>query len=309
MAENIQVPRATLQDIQDHLEVVGVTITALKKLEPSLVFFHDNLEFFKMLVPTLNGRLSMLENAVTVGLPAQISQQVFPEKKELAQQISSTTLTIVRDELNSLRQTIDEFRRDATANWVTKSDLEIVKLGSTNSTSTTVSSKTKVPAPTAFTGKREDWKTFSSHLSLYFTGNINQYPSDTDKILFAISRLGSGSAFKYMEQLEAGGRAKRYEGQRPELHAPACPKWSATTRHKAPGEAQASSRELRVIKAIKALREAPLICEGGARACPLGLWRRVRQQIGSAKRELERYARPQPGNLGQSCAKRHCTIL
>ncbi|KAK3812665.1 MAG: hypothetical protein J3R72DRAFT_498620 [Linnemannia gamsii] len=103
------------------------------------------------------------------------------------------------------------------------------------------------------------------------------------------------------------------EGQRPELHAPACPKRSATTRHEAPGdcegEAQASSRELPLIKAVKALREAPPYYEGGARVRPLGPWRRVRQQVGSAKRELERYARPQPENLGQSCAKRHCAIL
>ncbi|KAG0282881.1 hypothetical protein BGZ98_006564, partial [Dissophora globulifera] len=53
--------------------------------------------------------------------------------------------------------------------------------------------------PEAFTGKREDWKTFSNHLALYFKAHESLYTSSMDKILFAISRLGSGPAFKYMQ--------------------------------------------------------------------------------------------------------------
>jgi len=165
-----------------------------------LIFLSENLEVFKILASTLNGRLSMLEQAVMVGIPAQISHQVSEDKTNLLEQIKTSTLSSVRDELQAIRQTVDDFRRDATANWATKSDLEIVKLGSSGSTNTVANSKSKVPAPAVFSGKREDWKSFSSHLSLFFTANTSQYPSDSDKILFAISRLGSGSAFKFMEQ-------------------------------------------------------------------------------------------------------------
>jgi hypothetical protein len=196
----IEVPQVTIQQVYDRLGIVGDTVNALKKLEPSLLFLNENLEFFKILASTLNGRLSMLEQAVTVGIPAQISHQVSQDKTNLLEQIKTSTLSSVRDELQTIRQTVDDFRRDATANWATKSDLEIVKLGSIGSTNAVTNSKSKVPAPTVFSGKREDWKSFSSHLSLFFTANTSQYPSDTDKILFAISRLGSGSAFKFMEQ-------------------------------------------------------------------------------------------------------------
>lgn len=200
MSGTIEVPRAALQEVQDRLSLVGESITNLKKLEPTLIFLHENLEFFKILVPTLNSRLAMLEQAVTVGLPAQLSQQTLPDKAEIINQISTTTLSTVRHELHTLRQTMDDFRRDATATWATKSDIEAIKIESIGASSTSISNKSKVPAPSAFSGKREDWKTFSSHLSLYFTANTYQYPSDTDKILFAISRLGNGSAFKFMEQ-------------------------------------------------------------------------------------------------------------
>ncbi|KAK3807191.1 MAG: hypothetical protein J3R72DRAFT_499487 [Linnemannia gamsii] len=83
------------------------------------------------------------------------------------------------------------------------------------------------------------------------------------------TRLNPTMGPQFGKSREAGGRAKRYEGQRPDLHAPACPQAERHYQARGPmlvlceadceGEAQASSRELRVIKAIKALREAPLI--------------------------------------------------
>ena len=59
--------------------------------------------------------------------------------------------------------------------------------------------KSKHPIPEAYSGKREDWKTFSNHLTLYFEANKSQYRSQTEKIVFVISRLGNGPAFKYMQ--------------------------------------------------------------------------------------------------------------
>lgn len=196
----VEVAQETLQKVYERLDHILEIVDTFKKLESSMIFLNENLEFFKILASTLNGRLSMLEQAVTVGIPAQISHQASQDKTNLLEQIKTNTLSSVRDELQAIRQTMDDFRRDATANWATKTDLEIVKLGSSGSTNTVANSKSKVPAPIAFSGKREDWKSFSSHLSLFFTANTSQYPSDNDKILFAISRLGNGSAFKFMEQ-------------------------------------------------------------------------------------------------------------
>ena len=126
----------------------------------------------------------MIESAVTIGLPAQIALQASMDKTEVVKEAALAVQNAQRPDLDELRLLIEELRLDAR----------------TTSSSHGSSSKPKVPSPSEFTGKRENWKTFTSHLSLFFTANATQYPSDTEKILFAISRLGDGSAFKYMEQ-------------------------------------------------------------------------------------------------------------
>jgi uncharacterized coiled-coil protein SlyX len=59
---------------------------------------------------------------------------------------------------------------------------------------TTVVPKPRIALPDVFSGKREDWKSFQSRLDLFFVAHDTAYPSDTDKILFAISRLGTDTA-------------------------------------------------------------------------------------------------------------------
>jgi hypothetical protein len=61
-------------------------------------------------------------------------------------------------------------------------------------------SKPKIDSPEKFSGKREDWKSFQSQLELFFLAQGSQYPTDTAKIMFAISRLGDTAAYKYMEK-------------------------------------------------------------------------------------------------------------
>ncbi|KAF9969622.1 hypothetical protein BGZ75_002724, partial [Mortierella antarctica] len=51
--------------------------------------------------------------------------------------------------------------------------------------------KPKIDSPEKFSGKREDWKSFQSQLELFFLAQGSQYPTDTAKIMFAISRLGA----------------------------------------------------------------------------------------------------------------------
>ncbi|KAI1285620.1 hypothetical protein EDD11_000819, partial [Mortierella claussenii] len=50
--------------------------------------------------------------------------------------------------------------------WPTKSDIEGYKLAAEGASSAT-GTKPKVPTPNAFSGKREDWKTFVSRLTLF----------------------------------------------------------------------------------------------------------------------------------------------
>jgi hypothetical protein len=54
--------------------------------------------------------------------------------------------------------------------------------------------KPRSALPDAFSGKREDWKSFQSRLDLFFLTHDSAYPTDSDKILFAISRLGTDTA-------------------------------------------------------------------------------------------------------------------
>ncbi|KAG0041114.1 hypothetical protein BGZ83_002330 [Gryganskiella cystojenkinii] len=49
-----------------------------------------------------------------------------------------------------------------------------------------------------FSGKKEDWKVFASHINLYLLSNEEAYPLDSDKIKFTVQLLGNGPAFKHM---------------------------------------------------------------------------------------------------------------
>lgn len=182
--------------LDSRLSAIETDLASLKNIEPSLAFFNSNLEFFKGLVLSLGPRLTMLEVSVTSGLPAMITQQATLDRTAVVQEASMLTDAALRPEIESIRKAVDSFRRDATKLWATKSDLDAKLSVSTPALST----KPKVPTPAVFSGKREDWKTFVSHLSIFFTANAGLYSAASDKILFAISRLGEGSAFKYMEQ-------------------------------------------------------------------------------------------------------------
>lgn len=177
------------------LESLEQKLENLKGIEPALKFLHDNLDYFKALVSGLDSKIALLENAVLTGLPAQIAQQGNFDKTEIVREVASLTKEALRPDIEGLRRTLDDFRRDATAIYATKNDLL-----SRNPASDIVTHKGKMALPDAFSGKRDDWKVFSSHLTLYLTANAAAYPTDSDKILFAVSRLGDGSAFKYMMQ-------------------------------------------------------------------------------------------------------------
>jgi hypothetical protein len=189
----------TLNALDGRITNLEDDISRLKSIETSLSFFHLNLEFFKGIANRLDPRLVYIENNINTVIPDNIARQAETTKYETINAATRQVQDTLRGELDTLRHSIDGFRHDAKALWATKAEVEQAKLTQALQPHAN-SSKPKVPSPTAFSGKRDDWKTFSSHLTLFFTVNESQYPTDTDKILFAISRLGEGSAFKYMEQ-------------------------------------------------------------------------------------------------------------
>jgi hypothetical protein len=170
----------------------------LTTLEPSLEFLHTNLEFFRNLCNNLETRLRALEVMTLESAPARLKSleaavSVF-DRSSLVTEVTAMTYNSLREDISSIQKTMDDFRRDATALYATKSDLEGSRPTSTSSPST----KGKMALPEVFSGKREDWKVFASHLTLYLSAHKDSYPLDSDKITFAVSRLGNGSAFKYM---------------------------------------------------------------------------------------------------------------
>lgn len=194
-------PETRLTDLESRVAQMNTLVSVLQQIEPSLIFLHNNLEFFKDMVANLKNKIATLEDQAHEKLPAQIAQHTALNKSEVVQQAAAAVKEALNPDIEQMRQSIDTFRRDVTtANLATKADVENLRMTSGTSSTHGYSSKPRVPPPSEFTGKRENWKTFSSHLSLFFTANAAQYPSDTEKILFAISRLGDGSAFKYMEQ-------------------------------------------------------------------------------------------------------------
>ncbi|KAI7823068.1 hypothetical protein BC939DRAFT_452722 [Gamsiella multidivaricata] len=134
-------------------------IKSLTTIEPSLLFLHNHFEFFRNLVNGLDPRLAMIENAVTVGIPAQIHKQTEMDKTEVITQASNLIHVAIRADLDEIRRSVDTFRRDAAANWATKGDVETAKLSASTAVPQASSSKPKVPPPTAFSGKREECAT------------------------------------------------------------------------------------------------------------------------------------------------------
>lgn len=186
----------------ERLAAVETAVSALRILEPTLQFFHSNVDFFKNLAENLDKRLTMLENAVLNGVPDQIIASNARLQDKILQNVEITAQASIKPDLKSIRNTVDEFRRSATALYVTKSDLSAALEPLSHGVSMSakpVATRKKIPTPEAFSGKREDWKSFSNHLSLYFTASGTDYSTDSDKIVFAVSRLGDTSAFRYME--------------------------------------------------------------------------------------------------------------
>jgi hypothetical protein len=167
----------TDQNVMDFMTATNTRLDSLEQslqgIEPSLKFLHENLSFFQSLVSSLHPRISSLENAaskipllensVLTGLPALIEKQADLSKKDIVNEAAMLTQEALRPDLQVLQKSIDDFHRDATANFASKSDVENAQLSAAATLPRGPMNKSKVPPPSQFTGKREDWRTFSSH--------------------------------------------------------------------------------------------------------------------------------------------------
>jgi hypothetical protein len=169
MADNV------LAAFDTRIGALETAVEGLRAIEPTLRVFIDNIDFFRSVITNLEPRLGTLESAVVALDPDELSA--------------------VQDNIHSLRSELNSFRQEAQTQYATKNEVR-----SQRQIGNPVAPKGKMALPTPFSGKRDDWKVFSSHLTLYLTANASAYPTDSDKIVFAVSRLGEGSAFKYMMQ-------------------------------------------------------------------------------------------------------------
>ena len=170
----------------------------LTTLEPLLDFLSKNFDFLKITVVTLDNRLAMLKTSVKSGLPAMIQQHSQQATTNLAQEVTRLTQEALQPQLDGLRDLVDQFRRDTSALYATKQDVELARISPAGPSSSGSATKTKTPLPEAFSGKKEDWKVFANHILLYLMSNEDAYPLDSDKVKFTCQLLGKGAAFKYM---------------------------------------------------------------------------------------------------------------
>jgi hypothetical protein len=147
----------------------------------------------------------MLESNVLFTIPDQIKSMNLMSKIEIVKEASALAAADLKEDVQLLQKTLDDFRRDANAIYATKKDIQLVRAGrSIPSIDTAASSRPKMEVPDVFSGKREDWKLFTSHLDLYFLANPDYFSEDSKKIVFAVSRLGNTAAFKFMQPYIGG---------------------------------------------------------------------------------------------------------
>jgi len=156
--------------------------SAASRYTEMMEMFHTHLSFFQGLPSNLPVAITSLEDrAATFATAIQ----------ELDEQVGA--LPRVRQPVGQaqFREALETLRNDMSNN------INIVAQASRISSP----AKPRLALPEVFSGKREEWKSFQSRVDLFFVANDSAYPTDTDKILFAISRLGPDTAAtKMMER-------------------------------------------------------------------------------------------------------------
>jgi hypothetical protein len=155
---------------------------AASKYSGMLEFFNTQLHFFQGLPTNLPVAITSLETRATV---------LETNLKELDDQVGA--LPRVRQPVSHahFKEAMDTLRSDMSNNINTV----------TQASRTSSPAKPRLALPEVFSGKREEWKSFQARVDLFFVANDSTYPTDTDKILFAISRLGPDTAAtKMMER-------------------------------------------------------------------------------------------------------------
>ena len=208
-------------DALTRLTALEGQMTSLLLIEPHIRFYTENIQFFEELTTRLDARLQHLEEQVKshvgsspphaseittevmASLRIALEQEVAPLRKTIAEvkDASEAATYASNEDLTAHKTSFESYCHDSNKNFATKSDLAAAQLGSADTyPPATTPPKVKMPAPAEFSGKRPDWKTFISHMNVYFTGSPKMYSTDSDKILYTISRLGDNAAFKYMQR-------------------------------------------------------------------------------------------------------------
>jgi hypothetical protein len=170
--EELQAADEAFNNLRVRVATLETSLAALDKYKQVFDLLLSNNVFFTDLTKQLESRFIHVESQVA-GLVALETVEEPIGRADL-----TYTLNSLRDNmLDNMRTMIEDHHPQ-----------------------TTTPAKPKHDAPALFSGKREDWKTFQAQLELFFLNTAPLYPTDVDKIMFSISRLGDTAAFKYMEK-------------------------------------------------------------------------------------------------------------
>ncbi|KAF9395766.1 hypothetical protein BGZ94_006531, partial [Podila epigama] len=164
-----------LLNISTRLEHLESVIERLRAIEAPLDVLVANIDFFKGTIDHLYPRLNSLENLTQDSLTVRIRSI---EEKLATTPAANAPATVapaapgvnpelreVRQDLANLRAQFDEFSANCKVHLVTKGELETA-ISTSSKHASTKTAKPKLALPAAFSGKREEWKTFASHLNL-----------------------------------------------------------------------------------------------------------------------------------------------
>ena len=185
-------------------EAFALLTERVRVIESQFERLTTTLSGLTTLVDHLKDRIPMLEYGITKGLPAQLAgleAQIGKNDDDVAARAKEGVIRELSADIFSIKEdmaVLKMFRENATEHFVTHKDLQAVQVQAQFSGPSTItehscsSTDPKIAPPERFTGKREDCKTFLSHLGLYLDAYPRRYSDDTAKIRFAISYLGEG---------------------------------------------------------------------------------------------------------------------
>ncbi|KAF9898174.1 hypothetical protein EC991_000696, partial [Linnemannia zychae] len=119
-------PEAVLSDLAVRVVALESAVAGLHEIEPKLRVLIDNIDFFRSLTTDLLPRIRAIENIALEATPARLKHlEAVSEslnKDTVMTQVTDTARTAVFNDLQELRKSLDDFKRDSVQVFATKED-------------------------------------------------------------------------------------------------------------------------------------------------------------------------------------------